>query len=331
MQQGLWHALEQEMSVRKQFDNRTAHSFETLKESLQVPLDDMQEDLAKRARERAQKAWEQFASSSMTTTSPADMVAQAAQAARMATNSTYADDTVPVVPLHGGNRSQQPVQAHMRATVQLPPQHPVSMEDTHICGGGDGAAGPRHPMTLNAQTVHSTQLKGTAGPPVPYQDNSTVHVTRQSSLPRTASDPADVVRESSGALSSEAQVAPQSSCVDGSDLSSDINWRERYQEINRRIESGYLNQAEAVELALRALSAEEAPGVSRVPDSDGSLGNTFFSNIAGHSPMQSGSDIASLAQPGGLTSGQVQASNRYLLRHSAHDGSEFTATARSSP
>jgi len=307
--------LEHEMSERKQFENRTIHSFETLKESLQSPLDEMQEDLAKRVRERAQKAWEQFASNPTTTTSPVDMIAQAAQAPRMSATATCMDDTAPGAPLLGGKSLQQPAQAPMQETVHQPTQQLLSMEDIHACSEGDGAAGPCHPMGFKAQTVHSTQLTCTAELPVPYQDDSTV-----GSLARSASDKSGVLMQGREALNSEAQVAPESSCTDNSDLPRDKNWRARYQEINERIESGYLNQAEAVELALRALSAEEAPGVSRP-----------LSNITGRSPVLPDPDNSTLARSGGFVSGQVQVPNRYLLRRSIHNGPEVTATAESSP
>lgn len=54
MQQGLGHALDRERSERRQFENRNTQSFETLKESVQVLFAEVQEDLAKRAPERAQ-------------------------------------------------------------------------------------------------------------------------------------------------------------------------------------------------------------------------------------------------------------------------------------
>jgi len=323
LQQGLWQALDHEMSERKQFENRTIYSFETLKESLQSPLDEMQEDLAKRARERAQKAWEQFASDPAATTSQADMVAQAAQAARTAASAMCMDDTVPVVPLPGGKHSQQPAQAPKHETEHEPAQQLVSMEDTHACGGGDGAAGPRHPMGLKAQTVRSTQLKCTAEPPVPCQDDSTVR-----SLAISASDPSGVPMQSREALNSEAQVAPESSCTDNSDLARGKGWRARYQEINQRIESGCLNQSKAVELALRALSVEEAPGVSRPLDSDDSLPGCLFT---GRLPLLPDSDNSTLAQSSGFVSGRIQVPNRYLLRRSIHGGPEITATAESLP
>jgi hypothetical protein len=166
MRQGLLNGLEHEISARNQFEQRTRHAFVTLNESLQASLDEMEEDLAKRARERPQKAWEQLASNSTTTTSPADMVVQAAQVARTAANATCRYDAVPVAPSVGGRHSQEPAQAPMQETVQQPQRQLVSMEDTLTCGRGDGAAGPRpnhlchtrrKPPWLAMSNVHLTR------------------------------------------------------------------------------------------------------------------------------------------------------------------------------
>jgi len=234
--------------------------------------------------------------------------------------------------------SQQPAQAHIQESVQQPLQQLVSMEDTHICGGGSGAVEPRHPVGLKAQTVDSTQLEHTAEPPVPCRDDFTVH-----SPAFSASLPSAVLIQSREAVNSEAQLAPQSSHTDNSDTPRGRSWRARYQEINRRIERGYLSQAGAVELALRALSAGEAPGASRPLDSDRSLrpldsdrslrpldsdrslSNTLISHSES-SPALSDSDDSTLAQ-----SGDDQVPSRYLLRRNTHDGPELTAIAESSP
>jgi len=334
MQQGLWHALEHEMSERKQLENRTIHSFETLKESLQAPLVlakqaheqahkawDQFTSNSTRAQEQAQKAWDQFASASTTTTSKAEMVAQAAQAAQKAFNATCMDDAPAIV----AKRSQQPAQAPIQESVQQPLQQLVSMEETHACGAGDGAAGLWPPVGLKAQTVDSTQLENKAEPPVPCQDDSTIHSSSCS-----ASDPSGVLIQSREALNLNAQVAPQSSRTDNSDLPRDKNCRARCQEITQRIESSYVNQAEAVELALRAMSAEQVPGSPRPLDSDRNPTNTLVSNI-GSSPVPSKSDVSTLVQSGGFVSGQDEVRSRYLLRHSMHDGPEVIATAESSP
>merc|ERR1719410_1649976 len=142
------------------------------------------------------------------------------------------EGTVPVVSTMVAKCSQQNAQALIQESVQQPQQHFVRFEDTHACNGGDGAAGPWRPEGLTAQTLDSTQL---AQPPVQqvfsFSDNS--------GLPR------------------------------------DNSWRARYQEIhqelNRRTESSYLNQAGAVELAMRALSSGPL-------DSDRRLSNTHTSH-----------------------------------------------------
>jgi len=335
MQSGLWHALEHEMSERKQFENRTIHSFETLKESLQAPLDEMQEDLAKRARQRAQRAWEQFASSSTTTTSPAEMVAQAALAARSANKAPHMEDAVPMVPLLGGSpkrtSSHSPPQLPLQEPAR-PTLHQVSMEETVTCVGGDGAAGPRNPIGFKVDPNHPKHPVEPVSPSQAISDGIHQEDPNFQSLARSASDPSGAMMQPTEALNAEAQMAPQTSRTENGDLSKDRSWRERYQEINRRIESGRLNQAEAVELGLRALSVEEAPGVSRPMSSDRSLRNTLISNITGSSLDYSDfSSVANTGQSIGFApGGQVSGPSRYLLRRS-NDGPEVTATAESSP
>lgn len=139
--QGLWHTSEHEMPACLQFENCNMHAFEMLK----LSLGEVQ-DLAKRARERAQNAREQLASASMTTPSPAEMAAQAAQATRTAADASCTDDRESAVPLPGSGHVEQPAQAHLQESVRRPPQELVIVEDTHACGGADRAAGPRHPL-----------------------------------------------------------------------------------------------------------------------------------------------------------------------------------------
>jgi len=326
MQQGLRQALEHEMSERKQFESRTIHSFETLKESLQSPLDETQEDLSNRARERAQEAWEQFANDPMATNAPADMVMQAAQASQTSASATCMDDTAAVVPSRGGNHSQHSAQSPIQETDYQPTQELVSMEDTHACTGGDGAAGPRHPMGMKAQTVHSTQLKCTSEPPVPRQDDTTV-----CNFAESAPDPPDlsgVLMQTREALNSEAQVVPESS-VDNGNLPRE-SWRTRYEEIHQRMESGSLNQAEAVDLALRALSAEEAPGPSRRLDSDVSMRNTFFSNCTGRLPVLPNTDNSTLAHSVASSLHRFKCQTATSCVAAMNDGPEVTATSDAS-
>merc|ERR1712204_82576 len=203
------------------------------------------------------------------------------------------------------------------------------MEDTRACSGGDGAAGPWHPMGLEAQTVNSTQLRHTAEPPVTYQGDCSVRSSAYGEFDLSADfirsrEPSCVLSQGRETLNPEIQVAPQSAGVDNSCLPIDETWRARYKEINRLIESGHLNQAEAVELALRTLSAEGVPGDSRPLDSAERLGNLFVSNT-GSSPVCSNSDASTLPPSSGFISGKVQMPSRYLLRRSNHDGPEVTA------